>query len=278
MNESNGHTTEIVFITPEKASKYLAHTAPNRPKSSGKIAKFAMDIKKGEWKLTHQGIALTSDGRLLDGQNRLQAIIESGLPIWMSVTTGVKEDCFDVIDTGTNKTGANALAMMGIQPRNARIIASAVPYCVSYESGYQPQKSIDGKRHGNSNLLVVNYFKTNPKIASSADFVSKMPRRDCILKESLSCFFHYQIKKIGRSDADEFLLLLLTGENLDSDSVVFEMRRQLIASRIGNLRLIDQTIIKRIIVTYNFYHSRRISTSPVQVIRRADKYDNPRIG
>ena len=56
-------------------------------------------MKRGDFKLTHQGIAIGEGGILLDGQHRLKAFIESGLPrLNMSVSFGVPRDAFDSID------------------------------------------------------------------------------------------------------------------------------------------------------------------------------------
>jgi hypothetical protein len=64
-------------------------------------------ISRGEWLLTHQGIAFAPDGRLLDGQHRLMAIVKSGLPVQIQVSMGVQPDTFDVIDTGSVKRSAS---------------------------------------------------------------------------------------------------------------------------------------------------------------------------
>jgi hypothetical protein len=49
-------------------------------------------------------IALDTEGNLLDGQNRLWAVIESGETVEMLMGTGFSTDCFSVIDTGATRS------------------------------------------------------------------------------------------------------------------------------------------------------------------------------
>jgi hypothetical protein len=48
--------------------------------------------------VTHQGIALDTDGVLIDGQHRLAAAVEADQPVDMLVITGVDAATFDVLD------------------------------------------------------------------------------------------------------------------------------------------------------------------------------------
>lgn len=61
-------------IGPEEAEKYLSGNTHNRPVRQKKVEKYAIIAREGKWKLTHQGIAFTEDGTLIDGQHRLMAI------------------------------------------------------------------------------------------------------------------------------------------------------------------------------------------------------------
>ncbi len=48
-------------------------------------------MRKGHWAVTHQGIAFDTNGNLIDGQHRLEAIRISGVSVKIMVTTGVPE-------------------------------------------------------------------------------------------------------------------------------------------------------------------------------------------
>jgi hypothetical protein len=54
----------------------------------------------GEYLLTHQPIAFDALGRLIDGQHRLAAVVQSGVTVQMWVITGADPETFGVVDTG----------------------------------------------------------------------------------------------------------------------------------------------------------------------------------
>jgi hypothetical protein len=64
-------------------------------------------MQRGEWQQTHQGIALDEQGRLLDGQQRLNAIVDSEQPQWLLVSRGAPEDILMVVDEGTKRSPAD---------------------------------------------------------------------------------------------------------------------------------------------------------------------------
>lgn len=274
--ESFNAKTELLLITPQTAAEMLKNNSGNRPLSQARVDKYSQDMKLGNWKITHQGIAFDNNKRLLDGQHRLEAVVKSGAPVYLNVSHGLGGEIFDVLDTGGNRSKADVLGIAGLPPRIAKIIGATIPYCVTYEMGNAASKSVP-KKFGNTNIMTLEYFQANPTIIDSASFVTKMPRRDAIVKESISCFMHHQIRQQGHDDADEFLSQLLTGAEVPSGSAVFEMRKTLIANKIGTSRTIESVIINRIIAAYNIFHKGRFLKDPYQALRRITSGDIVRI-
>lgn len=90
--------TEKVFVTPEMAKAWLAkNNVNNRHMRPSVVSRYAFDMKRGEWRLTHQGIAFRSDGTIADGQHRLAAVVMSGCGVWMLVTYGMDEPTVDLV-------------------------------------------------------------------------------------------------------------------------------------------------------------------------------------
>lgn len=95
MNEYSNRkilSMECKKITPEGALKILENNKTNRDLSWKTVQLFAMDMKRGAWRKTHEAIALNSAGGIMDGQHRLWAIAESGCPQWFYVATYEGED------------------------------------------------------------------------------------------------------------------------------------------------------------------------------------------
>lgn len=78
-------TFTLTEITPEVAAEMLLHNEGNRRKSRTDIANLAKDMSDGHFRLTHQAIAFDRSGNLIDGQHRLEAVVKSGVTVWMYV-------------------------------------------------------------------------------------------------------------------------------------------------------------------------------------------------
>lgn len=124
--QGNEMKTEIRIITPADAAMLLEGNTGNRPVRPSRVAMLADAIKRGEWMLTHQGIAIAGSGRILDGQHRLLAIIKSGISVQIAVTTGVNEAAFSAIDVHDKRTNADALQMPKHQVEAARFILDSL--------------------------------------------------------------------------------------------------------------------------------------------------------
>ena len=103
-----------ITIDPQKAMDLLEIGNTNNRKVSEKYVKrLARDIVDGKWKLTHAGIAFGPDGTLLDGQHRLWAVIEAGMPVEMYVWLNVDPDSMMAIDCGKTRSMADILNIAG---------------------------------------------------------------------------------------------------------------------------------------------------------------------
>lgn len=92
--------TELMTISPKQAQAWLDGKGNNRRLNPRHITYLANEIKAGRWRLTHQGIAFSDDGCLIDGQHRLAAIVESQIATKMMVTFEMPIGNFAIIDRG----------------------------------------------------------------------------------------------------------------------------------------------------------------------------------
>jgi hypothetical protein len=72
--------SRVQKISPDKAVEMLAANTANRPLARSTVQAFAEAMRRGDWLVTHQGIAFDTTGALVDGQHRLAAVIEAQLP------------------------------------------------------------------------------------------------------------------------------------------------------------------------------------------------------
>jgi hypothetical protein len=99
-------------ITPAKALEWLENAnIRNRPVCQSHVNKLARDLKSGQWRPTHEGIAFDVHGVLLDGQHRLWAIVESRTPLQTLVFYNVPRDSIMVINGGRIRTVVDRLKL-----------------------------------------------------------------------------------------------------------------------------------------------------------------------
>jgi hypothetical protein len=112
-------TLEITFesITPTLAAQYIATNDTNRYLGPVLVDSYARDMVEGRWQLTGQGIIFSMDGRLIDGQHRMAAVIQSGVTTRMMVVRGTRPSTMAVLDSGRKRTAADHLGLQGCPNR-----------------------------------------------------------------------------------------------------------------------------------------------------------------
>jgi hypothetical protein len=113
----------VVRVTPQLAGRWLAANTQNRTLRKPTVDAYVRDMRNGDWKLNHQGVAFFADGILMDGQHRLTSIVNAGVTVDLVVSTGwprdkatVRTKTMDTVDRGANRSIADALGLShGIQ-------------------------------------------------------------------------------------------------------------------------------------------------------------------
>ena len=129
------------IVTPEMAKVYLGTNVENRPLSAPAVARFVEILRSGRWINTGEPLIISNTGVLNDGQHRLTAVAESGIPAEMDIRFGIPREAFTSTGTGLRRTNGHILAIAGRQYSNMQ-----GPLCrlvTHYDRG-QMQKLYDG--------------------------------------------------------------------------------------------------------------------------------------
>lgn len=113
-------TARVAWIDPQKAEYLLDTMESNRHVSQSHVDKYMDDMRKGRWFVTNQGIGIDRTGRLIDGQHRLWAIIETGIPQKMLVVRGIDPQAFRALDETRKRTFADDLSIMSESDYSAK--------------------------------------------------------------------------------------------------------------------------------------------------------------
>jgi hypothetical protein len=122
-------TIKVVTTTKKLVDSLLACNTNNRALRKSVVSAYARDMKNGKWRLTHQGIAVSKDGTLVDGQNRLEAIREAGYPpIEIVLFHGVDMETQKYVDQHAKRSMRDALKLSFDKDfaRHAPAIARAI--------------------------------------------------------------------------------------------------------------------------------------------------------
>ena len=96
-------------VTPQMAHVWLTHNTNNyRKLSSANIKNLKAELTGGVWMATTQGVGFDTNGVLVDGQNRLTAILQTGITAEdMLVCYNLPEDAKFKIDVGRGRSIAD---------------------------------------------------------------------------------------------------------------------------------------------------------------------------
>lgn len=204
-------TTAMTFVTPDKARDWLEkNNIGNRDLKRGDVNTLRRQIEEGRYEPTHQGIGFYEDGTLADGQHRLNAIVQSGIGIWINVTTGLKRTAVHKIDRGIGRTSLDSLHFLGLKADNRSV---AVCQCMIYQleaekagrERWDIQKCV-------SEEFAFHYRRFGEAIEFSVGFgaSSKCPAP---LKAAVATAWYSE----DRQRLAEFMLVMDTGEMFSED-------------------------------------------------------------
>lgn len=110
-----GMYIEEVYFTPELAETVLKkYNTHNRDINNIHVNYLASQMVAGLW-VEKSGLAIKFDEnmKMVDGQQRLQGIIQSGVPQKLLAISNVDERAFEILDTQRTRTAADSFKIKG---------------------------------------------------------------------------------------------------------------------------------------------------------------------
>lgn len=208
---------EIMTVTPEQATEWLeTRNTNNRRIRKNQVQQLARDMAEGNWLLTGDSIKFDKNGVLRDGQHRLAAIVESGIPAQLLVVRGIEPEAQSAIDIGSRRLAYDALKLRGVEGdmKNAAAIARSV---FMYDNARVP-----------THLETIKFVEDHEEELADAVTVSEMVRRSGQLTGgSFYGAAYYLLARINRAAAGDFFEKLASGVELEKGSPILLLRRHL---------------------------------------------------
>ena len=97
------YAVALVEVIKPLAKKWLRHMEYNREISRMYVRKYRMSMENGKWFITNQGLGFNRRGRLIDGDNRLEAFINSQcksiiMPIAVNISNEAQTMAIDQVN------------------------------------------------------------------------------------------------------------------------------------------------------------------------------------
>ena len=259
---------ELCRITPGLARDFLSkNVAHNRRLKPAKIAAFARDMENGKWRITHQAIAFDWNGELVDGQNRLSAIIKSKTTIEMWVYRGLNPDDFTVLDSGTARGAHDFLHRHGFA--NSTAVAAAARLTIRYWSrlarlhgeglpGYPSNSKMAGASHSEIEQFCLANSAAVEEAASLAKRVHREFRHLRIASVAALYLICHEIDPYLCERVVDFVSRVASGADLTAASpeLCFRKYLEVTTPRTHNLNSTDFSLAV-LIKAYNCYLSQR---------------------
>lgn len=254
------HTT-IQMVTPAIAKEWLKSNLSNRPLSLATVKRFAGAIRRGEWMLNGETVCFDINGNLVNGQHRMQAIIESGIPVPLVIVWNVPEGAFATYDSGKVRTAGEVFATRGI--------ANYVPCSALIRKVFMLQQTSKNIMRGGSpvngisanvtNLALLNEYEANKDsydmALSTAKAYYKENSKFLTLAELGAILYHLHFNLSHSLDSvTAFFDELYYGGKDFKIKRAYELRKALLNNNEARVRKLQASIKGQLVIrAWNFY-------------------------
>ncbi len=252
-------------ITPTIAQELLEANHHNRNMRPPRVAQMAEAMRRGEWVLNGETIKVAEDGTLLDGQHRLQAVVDSGVEIETMVMRELPMAVQDTVDTGRRRRLSDILAIEGRSDSHA--LGAALSMLHRMRTG----KRIDYSHSGApSPQQALDLLKAEPQIEESVKVARRVTKA---VGGPIGVFsaLHRIFEDLDPGPANEFYERLADGAALDKGDPLLSLRNQLARPRRDrNYSQSPHTIAALTIKAFNLRRAGR--SVEVLAFRKAEKF------
>lgn len=197
-----------VTVTPEVSAKVIAERmGRQRPMNKAQLRRLKRAMLHGLFRVTGDTIVFSDEGKVINGQHRFHAIIESGVAIETLIVFGVSSDCFRVYDQQTNRNLGQLLAMEGEE--HATILSAFVSRLTAFfVSGSLAQGRTGPVDYTIEELMNLRHDYNNMTDSLAFALSIKKDNRKKLRGEANIALLHWVFSRVDRPLAEQFLTAL----------------------------------------------------------------------
>jgi hypothetical protein len=223
-------TVSLEWITAAMAGEYLNHNTHNRNLKKN-LHGYARDMVEGDWTFTGAPITFSWDGLLLDGQNRLHAIIEAnevkpGISIPTLVVRGLFREAQDDIDRNVPRKFGDVLKLRGEEypPQ----LAALTRIVGAWLRGHRKSVLNSGGDGAPTDAELLRVLEQHPELRTYANHASANIGKAVAVPGSIIGFTWWLFDQIDSDDASHFFSRLADDTGHHKGEPIYELRRTLL--------------------------------------------------
>lgn len=248
---------DIVNIGPEQARHILRYyNNRNRRPSKVVVSKYSTDMLNGSWKRSGQTISFDCTGGLLDGQHRLLAVANTGIPQEFVAIYGLAPDAIEVIDNGKIRTTGDTLDMNGYNDSN--VLASLSRAIIAYQTNGALNQQGFRQINQITKSQVVDFLDKNKNVIGYLDRYKKSQ----VVSQSIAAFCYWLLSTVDKDQAEAYLDEVFLGYGLQPDTIQSYLFNKLQRNKNAMQNKMDKTaIISNVILGWRRYMGYSKSTA-----------------
>lgn len=221
----NSPTAAVERLSPKSAKALLEANTRNRNLRKARVSAFAEAMRRGEWELNGESVKVARDGTLLDGQHRLQAVVEAEKSIDVLVVRDLPAAAQDTVDTGRRRRLADILMVEGYSDASA--LAAALNILHRYRLGVRLDYS---QANAPSPAQALALVEAEPEIRDSVRVGRNVTK---VIGGPIGVFsaLHHVFVSSDPGPAQDFFARLKNGAELERNDPLLRLRNQIIRPR-----------------------------------------------
>lgn len=211
----------IETVTPEIAKQWLGINHRNRRLAEPQVRRLAGALERGEWMVSTDAIGLDSDGGVVNGQHRLQMVIETDTAVEMLVLRNCDPNVIRVIDQGMGRNFTQLLQMDG-RYTNAGVIAGGIEWLYRVINDLEMKVPAAFKP---TTPQLLELFEQHEKIVGSIDAALEVAKLG--INRNIAAGIHYMCASVDPDATEDFFDRLATGLDVTDIDPVYALREKI---------------------------------------------------
>tara|TARA_R110002051_G_scaffold294539_1_gene360020 strand:+ start:696 stop:1520 length:825 start_codon:yes stop_codon:yes gene_type:complete len=217
--------------TPTQARTILAKGGPNRKLNERLVSDYAAAMKDRKWIMNGETIKISRAGKLLDGQHRLNAVIESGKTVTMLTVRGLLPTTQATIDDGMKRHLHHILQING--EKHATTLAFSLSLLKRWETQQLHTIRSRGEHRRPRRDQCVHMLKKHPGIRDFVAHKFTFQFRNTLASGGLFAFAWYVCDQSHPDTAALFFEQLATGVAMSDTDPVYHLRERFLRSKLS---------------------------------------------